>query len=340
MNTETDKPLDLGIYGRPTPRRFSATDIAALVLTMLWLGSVIVFFFVLRPDGTAQVDPLNFVMTLLAVFLPVALIWVAAAVAKTARVMREEAKRLQSAIDAMRHTYVVQQQTAGLSVRPSVEKKLDEIAAAQRKTETAIATFTSSRDADGTLPPGKKAALPRAGETLDDGQPSLALGTPAADIAQPISVADFIKAMNFPEDENDQAGFGALRRALADRDTARLVRASQDLLTLLSQDGIYMDDLIQDHVPAAIWRKFGDGERGRDVAPLAGISDRSCLALTNGRMKKDPVFRDSVLHFLRQFDAVVSKFIQSATDEEIAAFERTRTARAFMITGRVAGTFD
>lgn len=340
MNDDTDKPLDLGIYGRPVSRRFSATDIAALLLTLLWLGAVLVFFFVLRPEGTAEVDPLNFVMNLLAIFLPIALIWVAAAVAKTARVMREEAKRLQSAIDAMRHTYVVQQQSAGLTVKPSVEKKLDEIAAAQRKTETAIATFTSSRDADGVVPPEKKAALPQEDAAPDDAQPSLALGTPAAEIAAPLSVIDFTRAMNFPEDENDQEGFRSLRRALADRDTARLVRASQDLLTLLSQDGIYMDDLIQDHVDPAIWRRFADGVRGQEIAALAGISDRSCLALTNGRMKKDPVFRDSVLHFLRQFDSVASKFIASASDEEIAAFERTRTARAFMITGRVAGTFE
>lgn len=342
MNERKDTPLDLGIYGRPVQRRFSATDIVAVLLTLLWLGGVVLFFFVLKPEGAVDINPLNFVLTLLAIFLPVALIWVAAAVAKTARVMREEAKRLQSAIDAMRHTYVLQQQNAGMQIKPSVERKLDEIAQAQRKTESAIATFTTSRPGPAAAEPARKPALPaRDGpDRATEDQPALALGTPAAEIAAPLSVADFLKAMNFPEDEDDAEGFRALRRALQDPETARLIRASQDLLTLLSQDGIYMDDLVVSHAPAEIWRRFASGVRGQEIAELAGISDRSALAMTNGRMKTDAVFRDSVLHFLRQFDKVATQFLERASDDDIAAFANTRTARAFMITGRVAGTFD
>ena len=57
-------------------------------------------------------------------------------------------------------------------------------------------------------------------------------------------------------------------------------------------------------------------------------------------MKQDPIFRDTAHHFLRRFDKTFSSFSETATDEDIADFADTRTARAFMLLGRVAGTFD
>ena len=57
-------------------------------------------------------------------------------------------------------------------------------------------------------------------------------------------------------------------------------------------------------------------------------------------MKSDAAFRDKAHNFLREFDAVLRKFEQSANDEELNAMATTRSARAFMLLGRVAGTFD
>ncbi len=101
-----------------------------------------------------------------------------------------------------------------------------------------------------------------------------------------------------------------------------------------------MDDLNPDRARPEFWRKFAKGERGRAIAPLGGIRDRSSLALTAGRMRHDPIFRDAVHHFLRRFDQVFSGFEETATDEDIARLANTRTARAFMLLGRVTGTFD
>ena len=156
----------------------------------------------------------------------------------------------------------------------------------------------------------------------------------------PLSREDFIRAMNFPETAEDEEGFAALRKALRDRQAAQLVQASQDVLTLLSQDGIYMDDLRPDMARPEIWRRFAGGERGRAIAALGGIRDRSSLALTAGRMKQDPIFRDAAHHFLRRFDKMFAEFEKDATDAEISDLSNTRTARAFMLLGRVAGIFD
>jgi len=169
--------------------------------------------------------------------------------------------------------------------KPSVERKLDEIVAAQRKTENAITMFASIR----------------------------------------------------PSEEHDAVTAPAI--PLQDRSTAELVRSSQDVLTMMSQDGIYMDDLRPDRARPEVWRKFAKGERGRTIAGLGGVRDRTCLALTAARMREDAIFRDAVHHFLRRFDKTFSAFEELASDQDISELSDTRTARAFMLLGRVTGTF-
>lgn len=279
-------------------------------------------------------DSIRFVMILIAVFMPVAMIWVGALAARASSTMREESRRLEAAISALRSSYLSQQ--SGNASNPTVEKKLEEIVAAQRKTETTLAMFTSVRPQE--TPAEDKLAIPA--PPASDQQGMLALGTPSEALAPPLSVADFIKALNFPETTEDKEGFRALRRALSDRSVSQLVHAAQDVLTLLSQDGIYMDDLTPDRARPEVWRKFANGERGASVSALGGVRDRSSLALASSRMKQDAIFRDAVHHFLRKFDRTLAEFETTATDEELAALSDTRTARAFMLMGRVTGTFD
>lgn len=313
----------------------TSADIIAIVLSMIWLLAAAIFFAVARLGGTnLTFEPLTFLMTFLAVAMPIALIWIGATTVKSARIVREESARLQTTIDAMRQAYIQQQQAANMGVRPSVEKKLDELAAAQKQTETQFATFASTR-----TQPDEPMRVPQPTARADDTQPSLALGTPAEALRPPLSNDDFIRALNFPENAEDRAGFNALRRALQDRSASKLVRAAQDILTLLSQDGIYMDDLNPDRARPEIWRKFAAGERGPGIAAIGGIRDRSSLALAAGRMRQDPVFRDTVHHFLRLFDTTLTGFEQTASDQDLNDLADTRTARAFMLLGRVTGIF-
>ncbi|MFC2969007.1 hypothetical protein [Acidimangrovimonas pyrenivorans] len=336
-----DRATRFGSFGgRDDPPRFGSTEVFAAALTVIWVIAIGTFF-VMTGGAVSNSGALTAVMTLLAVFLPVAMIWVAVLSARSLREMREEAARLQATVEAMRSAYIQQSQAAASGVKPEVERKIDELAAAQRQTETALATFSSRRDATQTVPSAdRRAALAVPEESAGDEQPTLALGTPAEALRPPLAAADFITALNFPESPDDKEGFRALRAALDDRDIARLIRAAQDVLTLLSQDGIYMDDLKPDRARPEIWRRFAQGERGRAIAGLGGVRDRSSLALTAGRMRTDPVFRDAAHHFLRQFDKTFASFEATASDQEIAALAETRTARAFMLFGRVTGTFD
>ncbi|MAQ84417.1 MAG: hypothetical protein CMH12_14415 [Maritimibacter sp.] len=318
-----------------TPYRVTAAEIIAVVLSVMWIAGVGLFF-LFTGANRPSVDSGSFVMTLIAIFMPVAVIWVAAATARASRVMREESARLHATIDAMRESYMQQEYPGGLP-RPTVEDKLDEIARAARKTETALATFTSIREPveihPRQVPPPAPASAPA------DDQPALALGTSAEDIAEPVSTPDFLRALNFPENGEDKEGFRALRRALHDRQIAQVITSAQDVLTLLAEEGIYMDDLAPDRARPELWRRFAQGERGRAVAGLGGVRDRSSLALTAGRMRQDPTFRSSAHQFLRRFDKMLADFEPRATDAEIAQLSNTRTARAFMLLGRVTGVF-
>ncbi|MCF2871215.1 hypothetical protein L0664_09060 [Octadecabacter sp. G9-8] len=330
---KADVPLRAG--AQPQGVRVTVIEVIAIVISLIWLVGVALFFLVLPGDGegAATVDSMRFVMTLMAIFLPIAMVWIAAMAARSAKIVREESQRLQAAIDAMRQTYVADRQSRGTGIEPTVERKLNEIARATQKTETALATFATSR-------PAQKTQITPAPAPKGDDQPSLALGTTAEDITPPISKPDLVRALNFPDTDTDEVGFAALRRALKDRTAKQLIQASQDVLTLMSQDGIYMDDLRPDRARAEIWRRFAHGERGKTVASLGGVRDRSSLALTSGRMREDAIFRDAAHHFLRKYDQMLVVFEAEASDEDIAALAETRTSRAFMLLGRVTGAFD
>ena len=158
--------------------------------------------------------------------------------------------------------------------------------------------------------------------------------------AEDAAMEDVIVALNFPETPDDRAGFAALRRALKDTRAQALIRQAQDVLTLLSQDGIYTDDLIPDRARPELWRRFANGERGRMVGALGGIRDRDALATAAARMREDAIFRDAAHHFLRSFDRTFAALEPDATDEDVARLTDTRSARAFMLLGRAAGMFD
>ena len=109
---------------------------------------------------------------------------------------------------------------------------------------------------------------------------------------------------------------------------------------MLSEDGIYMDDLRVNRPEASTWRNFANGARGNEVAALGMVRDRTALMLSQTRLKNDTAFREKVHIFLTQFDNILAEFAETAKDSELAEMGKTRSATAFMLLGRVSGAFD
>ena len=72
----------LGSYDKPRHDRVSAIEIVAMILSGLWLVGALAFFLT-GSDRSTDTDGMRFLVTMLAVFMPVAMIWVAATAAKS-----------------------------------------------------------------------------------------------------------------------------------------------------------------------------------------------------------------------------------------------------------------
>ncbi|MFT6168761.1 MAG: hypothetical protein ACJAR9_000874, partial [Celeribacter sp.] len=126
MAQDGKQSIELGVYTRPEDdARITATEIIAASLSIVWLAMTAGFFIIVDGgDNAANFDSIRFVMILIAIFMPIAMIWVGALAVRASRTMRDESRRLQAAISAMRQSYL-SGQVDGTSA--SVEKKLEEI---------------------------------------------------------------------------------------------------------------------------------------------------------------------------------------------------------------------
>lgn len=348
MDGQDRSDAALGVSAQPDAGAVGMTEIVAAAIGVIWIIGAGIYLATL-PDapGESGLHGLRLVMSVLVVILPAGMIWTVAATARSARIMRMETRRLQAAMEAMRQTHVAERQARGVAAprgegqratAPASTGPASSGPASSGPVTSGPAAFATSREASRPASHPVRAAAQPARATEE--QPRLALGTAPEDSAPPLARGDLIRAINFPDTDTDVQGFKALRLALKDRNARQLVQASQDVLTLLSRDGIYMDDLRPDRARPEIWRRFAHGERGRAVAALGGVRDRNSLALTAGRMREDTIFRDAAHHFLRRFDQMLVAFEPEASDEELIALSETRTARAFMLFGRVTGAFD
>ena len=326
MTEPQENSLGVGLYTRERLAAMTPVEAAAGGIGLVWTLGVALHLLV-GGDGGFWAHALAIV----AVALPLAITVAMVLILRTIRQLRSENERLGLAVDAMRKAHLASQQAS--AARVALEKRVEDLAAALHQAEVQLEYVLLDPPAPATAP-----TAPRR-EAGPDDQPALALDAPRR-MRMPLSVADLIRALNFPESPDDAAGFRALRRALEDHATQKLIRAAEDVLTLLSQIGLFMEDLAPDRARPEIWRRFAAGERGRTISDLGGIHDKDALAAVATKMREDPVFRDAAHHFLRAFDRTFSQVETGATDAEVAEIAGTRTARAVMLLGRAAGTFD
>ncbi|MEM9049789.1 MAG: hypothetical protein AAGC92_13845 [Pseudomonadota bacterium] len=265
----------------------------------------------------------------------------AASVATDNRRLRAERVAAAAERDAIQGTLTrLEERTLGTAdeERVALAELLLRIERQQQTSERALIALLERRETDDDLVRLRRYQASRA-RAADSDQPDLPLNA-APPEPPPLDWTQMLRALAFPRDPDDREGFRALRNARRDRQLGACLQAAEDVLTLLSQDGIYMDDLIPEDVPPEAWIAFAAGERGEKVAALGAIQDEAALALARGRVKTDPVFRDSTLHFIRRFEPILRRMAEEARDVEIHALSATRSGRAFMLLARVHGVFD
>ncbi|PYE84655.1 hypothetical protein [Pseudoroseicyclus aestuarii] len=317
---------------------WAAPELALLGAAVVWLIGGLLWLAVVTGFGAAA---------LVAVLVPAGLLGLAGQGLHAQRLARQEAQTLSAQLEALRQDLRGLERASGkqpaaapsavetAALPAALERRLAEIAQQQRGTLEALAQISAARPEPAASP---RAPSPEPAPAPAEGQQALAFEPD--DLDQPaLPVATQILALNFPDSAEDRAGIAALRRGLRDHALRQMIQASQDVLTLLGQDGLYMDDMAPDRARPEVWRQFARGERGRAVAALGGIRDKTVLAVTSTRMREDTIFRDAAHHFLRLFDRTLVRLEAEASDVELAALSDTRTARAFMLLGRVTGTF-
>jgi hypothetical protein len=330
---------DAGAAGRARVTR--GPVLWGVVASVVW----VILSVLLMRDSWAST---GLMLTMVAV--PLAGIWLAVVQARALVRLRAEAGVLREALEGARTPA-----PTGRPAKPSGRvAQVTTRKAALPDTTTAPAAAEAAPESrqDGkpdtapdTVPDTGPRATFASGRGLDraarrsEPQATLPFGADAAP-PPPLPPIELIRALHFPETADDTEGFRALRRALKHEQTAQVVQAAQDMLTLLSQDGIYMDDLTPDRARPELWRRFAEGERGGPISAVGGIRDARALTLCTAKMRENAVFRDAAHHFLRRFDRILAEVAPDIDDETLAILAETRSARAFMLLGRTAGMFD
>ena len=119
------------------------------------------------------------------------------------------------------------------------------------------------------------APSPPRGAGADGGRAAEELPLPLPAEAEPARPAwpDLVRALDFPRDADDREGFRALKAALRHPALAQMLQAAEDVLNLLSQEGVYVDELPMEPVDPAAWRRFIAGSAAPEVAAVGGIRD-------------------------------------------------------------------
>lgn len=124
----------------------------------------------------------------------------------------------------------------------------------------------------------------------------------------------------------------AIERASADADVAALNELTRQVAAALAEDGLYLSDLTPVHCPAALWARFGRGERGGEIIALAGIEDEVALAIARTRLRDDVDFRRLAMRLVAVYARLVERAAgEIGVDPRLVEISETPAGRAFQL---------
>ncbi|MTH34734.1 hypothetical protein GL279_08985 [Paracoccus limosus] len=275
-----------------------------IIASVVWLALALLASWLMPSQYSGGL--LAWLVRALWLLLPLGLIWLGVWSAQALLVLRQEAEMLREMLDEMRGG------PAPARAAPSGTAPVPDPAGSRG------------------LAPARRAAPPTAAQPA---RPAPAETAPAPELTP----TEMYFALNFPDGPDDREAIRCLRLALAEPSLARLIRAAQDVVTLLAGRGIYMDDLHVPETDPALWQRFSAGERGAAVAGLAVVDDAAALGTAAEMIASDEVFRDVAHHFLRQFDRMLAERAQIDDPNVLAVLAETRSGRAFILLAQVTG---
>lgn len=293
-----------------------------LALTGVWLF-LVALFWLLGPDDESGPGGVSRLVATTGVVLPLVLIWLAVSLARAIAVLRAEADDLRHRLSDLRRAL----QTG--------EAPDDE---AHPEPHPVTVRVSEPRPEPAAAHPATalRAAAPKLRPAADHRQ---AAPRPDEGNGPAVDEGTLIRALNFPDGPDDHEAIEALREALKDPTHSRVLRSAQDVVTLMAGRDLYMDDLPPDPVRPDVWRRFAAGERGSAVAALGAVHDDDAMDIAAAMLREDEIFRDTAHHFLRHFDGLIGRVVPQLDDLQIAVLADSRSARAFMLLGRVSGVF-
>lgn len=347
----------------PARRWAAAASVGWAVVVLAYAGGFLAVAASGQGRGTLFLDAMFFLLTLT---VPMVLVWLAAWLADALAEQRAlvlaladaavplaaalEAARLQAEAPAAGLSpeavqRAVQAAVAGLKP-PDLGRPLDRLIIGQSRIEAALQRLAPQpgfAEAPAPAPvPAPPAAPVREATRLTAPLPEPEPEREPDPESQPADAAparptwpELVRALDFPRDADDDEGFRALKVVLRHPALAQMLQAAEDVLNLLSQEGIYVDELPMDPVDAGAWRRFVAGGRGPEAAAICGIRDAGALDTARRLSADDSIFRDSSLFFQRRFDAVLAEYAATATDAQLIELAGTRSSRAFVLLARL-----
>jgi hypothetical protein len=124
----------------------------------------------------------------------------------------------------------------------------------------------------------------------------------------------------------------AIERAAADPDVAALIELTRGVAAALAEDGLYLSDVSPVHSPAELWARFAAGERGGEIAGLAGIEDEVALAIARSRLREDAGFRRLAIRLVAAYARLIERAAaEIGADPRLVEIAETRPGRAFLL---------
>lgn len=313
-----------------------------------------------QPRGTVFLDALFF---LIALILPILLIWIAARFTEELQVQKEvvlalaeltaplsaELSATRQALEALDPREANELQDAALAKQ---SRDIADLASRVARVQLSIDRLARSAREQQPASPEPQSLLPdpppltiedEVPETEDDmtadaGQPDLPFSE--SKVSERPEWGELVRALDFPRDDQDFEGFRALQSVLKYPPLAQLLQSAEDVLTLLSQEGVYMDEIAVDEVNPEHWRKYFAGARGASIEGANLVKDPHTIEQAETLLRTDPIFRDAALFFQQRFAQALSGIVPDADDSEITDISNTRSGRAFMLLARISGAFD